>query len=43
MLTKQYKLPNHLISLFQAISQILTALAKITVFCEVTLYASGLV
>lgn len=42
MLTEQYKLPTHLSTLFQVISKVLTAVAnKITVFCEVTLYACG--
>jgi len=44
MLTEQYKLPIHLRTLFQVISEVLTAVAKkITVFCEVTLHESGLV
>jgi len=44
MLTEQYKLQILLSTLFQVISEVLTAVAKkITVFCKVTLYAFGLI
>jgi len=42
MLTEQYILPIHVSTLFQVISEVVTAVAKkITGFCEMTLYASG--